>query len=188
MCGGPRPALPRKELRAERVLSVPAQAGEPGAPGKVGTPVNEAKQARLDSWQSRGAREGYRGGGVPRTAPFHPKSAGARRGPEAPGKGGSRPGRCRGAEGRGGAGRGRLGAGAETGGVRTRAAQGPRGLSENCEAGGRRGGGRGEVGRQDPGFLSSPTRPARGQTDRRQRGPACPHCCTPPCRCFWAPR
>lgn len=26
------------------------------------------------------------------------------------------------------------------------------------------------------------------RTDRRQGGPACPYCCTPPGRCFWAPR
>lgn len=28
----------------------------------------------------------------------------------------------------------------------------------------------------------------KGRTDRRQGGPACPYCCTPPGRCSWAPR
>lgn len=174
---------------------MPAQEGEPVAPGKVGTRVNEAKGARRDSIGSREApATGAAEAAAPQVPPLFAESlrepGGARRPGEtalAPqsslGAGGAGPGD------RGGAGRGRLGAGAEAGGEGPGGAQGPRGLGEirvRLAAGG-------EVARvgwpeREPGSLSRPRRPPRGRTDRRQGGPACPLCCTPPCRCSWAPR
>ena len=194
MRDGSRPALRVKEVREERVLSGPAQAGELGPQGIW---VNQARRSKRDSV---GSREAPARGGLAVAAPGQPllpKVRGSLAGPGGPeGKWGSRPPRCGGAGGAGTGGRGGAGARVVGGGGRGRTGRDGRsegGLEGSAEtvcvrlAAARKGVGGGPAQKKVP-FPNCRRRRPRGRTDRRQGGSACPQCCSPPCRCSWAPR